>query len=204
MKLEKNQNKNYSCWLTKTKISRKSFPKFLMEFSFYWKPMQNLKVEEDYKGLNWEAKQNIYDRIWELIIVCCRDHCTNYFTYFLIVTHVLFQTNFNLTLILVWCLFCFIKKLFLFLSSITKPTLKLIISLIICRFLFSFKLKIIPNYHYRCVSIRFLEQINSYLICLVLDSESEHSNPFITKIKAKKSVSVETECLSDMKIRMEW
>ena len=34
-----------------------------MEFSFYWKPMQNLKVEEDYKGLNWEAKQNIYDRI---------------------------------------------------------------------------------------------------------------------------------------------
>ena len=29
---------------------------------------QNLKVEEDYKGLNWEAKRNIYDRIRALII----------------------------------------------------------------------------------------------------------------------------------------
>ena len=29
---------------------------------------QNLKVEEDYNGLNWEAKRNKYDRIRALII----------------------------------------------------------------------------------------------------------------------------------------
>ena len=29
---------------------------------------QNLKVEENYKGLNWKAKQNKYDRIRALII----------------------------------------------------------------------------------------------------------------------------------------
>ena len=51
------------------------------------------------------------------------------------------------------------------------------ISLIIVSFLFSFKLKIIPNYCSRCVYIRFLEWINSYPIRLVSLSESERSNP---------------------------
>ena len=62
------------------------------------------------------------------------------------------------------------------LSNIAEPSLKNI-SLILVGFLFSFKLKIIPNYCSRCVSIRFLERINSYPIYFVLFSESECSNP---------------------------
>ena len=27
---------------------------------------QNLKPEEDYKGLNWEVKQNKFNQIWKL------------------------------------------------------------------------------------------------------------------------------------------
>ena len=51
------------------------------------------------------------------------------------------------------------------------------ISLIIVSFLFLFKLKIIPNYCSRCVSNRFLDRIDSFLIRLVSLSESELSNP---------------------------
>ena len=47
----------------------------------------------------------------------------------------------------------------------------------IVSFLFSFKLKIIPNYRSRCVSIRFLERIDGYPIPLVSLLESERSNP---------------------------
>ena len=46
----------------------------------------------------------------------------------------------------------FYEKTFISLSNSTKPSL-------IVDFLFSFKLKIIPNYPSRCVSIRFLERI---------------------------------------------
>ena len=70
----------------------------------------------------------------------------------------------------------FYKNTSISLSNITKPLLKTI-SLRINTSRFSFKLKIIPNYRSRCVSIRFLERIDSYPICLVLLSESERSNP---------------------------
>ena len=70
----------------------------------------------------------------------------------------------------------FYKETSISLSDITKPSLKTI-SLILLGFLFSFKLKIIPNHRPRCVSIRFLERIDSYPIRLVSLSESERSNP---------------------------
>ena len=78
------------------------------------------------------------------------------------------------------------------------------ISLIIVSFLFTFKLKIIPNYCSRCVSIRFLERIDSYPIRLVSLSESERSNlSSLRKSCRKKYVPMETEALSDMKIGTE-
>ena len=87
----------------------------------------------------------------------------------------------------------FYKKTFISLSNITKPSLKNI-SLIIVDFFFSVKLKIIPNYRSRCVSIRFLERIDSYPIRLVSLSESERSNPsLLRKSCRKKSVPMETE-----------
>ena len=49
--------------------------------------------------------------------------------------------------------------------------------MIIASFLFSFKLKIIPNYHSKCVSISFSERIDSYPIRLVSLPESKRSNP---------------------------
>ena len=74
------------------------------------------------------------------------------------------------------------------------------ISLIIVSFLFSFKLKIIPNYCSRCVSIRFLERIDSYPIRPVSLSESERSDPSpLHKSGRKKYVLMETDGLSDMK-----
>ena len=74
----------------------------------------------------------------------------------------------------------------------------------IVSFLFSFKLKIIPNYRSRCVSIRFSERIDSYPIRLVSLSESELSNPSpLRKSCRKKYVPMETEGLSDMKIGTE-
>ena len=67
-------------------------------------------------------------------------------------------------------------------------------------FLFSFKLKIIPNYRSRRVSIRFLERIDSYPKRPVSLSESERSNPSpLQKSCRKISVPMETEGLSDMK-----
>ena len=66
------------------------------------------------------------------------------------------------------------------------------------------KLKIVPKYRSRCVSIRFLERIDSYPIRLVSLSESERSNPsLLRKSCRKKSVGMETEGLSDMKIGTE-
>ena len=98
-------------------------------------------------------------------------------------------------------LFC--QKPFISLTKITKPFLKNI-SLIIVDFLFSFKLKIIPNYCSRCVSIRFLKRIDSYPIHLVSLSESERSNSSLFwKTCRKKSVPMGTEGLSDMKIGTE-
>ena len=92
----------------------------------------------------------------------------------------------------------FYKKISISLSNITKPSL-IYISLIIVGFLFSFKLKIIPNYCSRCVSISFSERIDSYPIHLVSLSESERSNPsLLWKSCRKKSVPMETESLSDM------
>ena len=77
------------------------------------------------------------------------------------------------------------------------------ISLIIVSYLFSFKLKI-SNYGSRCVSIRFLERIDSYLIRLVSLSKLEHSNPSpLRKSCRNKYVPMETEGLSDMKIGTE-
>ena len=85
-------------------------------------------------------------------------------------------------------------------SNITKPSLKNI-SLMLVGFLFSFKLKIIPNYCSRCIFIRFLERIDSSPIRLIHLSESERSNPSpLWKSWRKKSVPMETEGLSDMKI----
>ena len=98
----------------------------------------------------------------------------------------------------------FYKKTFISLSNITKPSLKNIL-LIIVGCLSSFKLKIIPNYCSRCVSIRFLEQIDSYMLRLVSLSESKYSKRFLSdmKIMPKKSVPMETEGLSDTKIGTE-
>ena len=64
------------------------------------------------------------------------------------------------------------KKTFISLSSSTKPSFKKHF----INILFSFKPKTIPNYRSRCVSIRFLERIDSYLIRLESLSESERSN----------------------------
>ena len=87
----------------------------------------------------------------------------------------------------------FYQKTFISLSNITKPYLRNISSIIV-DFLFSVKLKIIPNYRSRCVSIRFLERIDSYPIRLVSLSESERSNPsLLRKSCRKKSVPMETE-----------
>ena len=67
-------------------------------------------------------------------------------------------------------------------------------SLITACFLFSFKLKIILNYCSRCVSIRFLERIDSYPIRLVSLSESKGSNPFsLQKPCQNKYVPIETD-----------
>ena len=55
----------------KTKMLEKRFPEFQLtddEIQLLLEAKQNLKVEEDYRRLNWEAKRNKYDRIWELII----------------------------------------------------------------------------------------------------------------------------------------
>ena len=80
------------------------------------------------------------------------------------------------------------------LLNITKPLL----------ILFSFRLKIIPNYRSICVSIRFLERIDSYPIHLVSLSEWERSNPSpLWKSCREKYVPMETEGLSDMKIGTE-
>ena len=87
----------------------------------------------------------------------------------------------------------FYQKTFISLSNITKPYLRNISSIIV-DLLFSVKLKIIPNYRSRCVSIRFLERIDSYPIRLVSLSESERSNPsLLRKSCRKKSVPMETE-----------
>ena len=71
VRLDKTSNKKYSCWLRKIKMSRKSYIKLQWtddEIQLILEATQNLKVEEDYKGLNWEAKRNKYDRIRALII----------------------------------------------------------------------------------------------------------------------------------------
>ena len=67
-------------------------------------------------------------------------------------------------------------------------------------FLFSFKLKIIPNYRSRFVSISFSERIDRYPIRLVSLSELERSNPsLLRKSCRKKYAPMGTEGLSDMK-----
>ena len=58
--------------------------------------------------------------------------------------------------------------------------------MIIVGFLFSFKLKIIPNYRFRCVSIRFLGRIDSYLIHLVSLSKSESASPSLLRKSCRK------------------
>ena len=61
----------YSCWLRIIKMSGKSYPDFQWtddEIQLLLEATQNLKVEEDHKGLNWEAKRNKYDWIRALII----------------------------------------------------------------------------------------------------------------------------------------
>ena len=50
----------------KTKMLEKRFPEFQLtddEIQLLLEAKQNLKVEEDYRRLNWEAKRNKYDRI---------------------------------------------------------------------------------------------------------------------------------------------
>ena len=45
-------------------MSGKSYPDFQWtddEIQLLLEATQNLKVEEDYKGLNWESKRNKYD-----------------------------------------------------------------------------------------------------------------------------------------------
>ena len=82
--------------------------------------------------------------------------------------------------------------------------LKKNISLVIVGFLFLFKLKLIPNYHSRCISMRFLEWVNDYPIRLVSLSEYERSNPSpLRNSYRKKYVPMETEGLSNMKIGTE-
>ena len=80
-----------------------------------------------------------------------------------------------------WCFYLhllrFIKKLSFLYQTLLNLPLKKNSSFIIVGFLFSFKLQILRNYRYRCVSIRFLERIDSYPIRLVSLSESERSNP---------------------------
>ena len=126
-----------------------------------------------------------------------RDYCANYFTYFFI-AQLIFYPKPTVIYVLVFLPVSFYEKTFISLSNITKPSLKNI-SLIIVSFLFSFKLKIIPNYRSRCVSISFSERIDSYPIHLVSLSESERSNPsLLWKSCRKKSVPMETESLSDM------
>ena len=98
-----------------------------------------------------------------------------------------------------WCfyiqLFHFIKVFQTLLNLHWKNILSIIVS-----FLFSFKLKIIPNYRSRCVSIRFLGRIDSYPIRPVSLSESERSDPSpLHKSGRKKYVLMETDGLSDMK-----
>ena len=102
-----------------------------------------------------------------------------------------------------WCfyiqLFHFIKVFQTLLNLHWKNILSIIVS-----FLFSFKLKIIPSYRSRCVSIRFLERLDSYPIRLVSFSELERSNPSpLRKSCLKNYVPMETEGLSDMKIGTE-
>ena len=78
------------------------------------------------------------------------------------------------------------------------------ISLIIVGFLFSFKLKIIPNYCSRCVSISFKERIDSYPIRLVSFSEWNRFIPFpFWNSCRKKSVPIKTKGLSDVQIATE-
>ena len=84
-------------------------------------------------------------------------------------------------------MFCFIKN-FHSLSNITKPTFKKNILLKTVSFLFLFKPKIIPNYRSRCVSIWFLERIDSYPIRLVSLSESERSNPSPLRKSCRKKI----------------
>ena len=55
--LEKNENKKYSSWLSKIKMSGKSSAEFQWTDDDIQLPLegtQNLKDEKDYKGLNWE------------------------------------------------------------------------------------------------------------------------------------------------------
>ena len=93
----------------------------------------------------------------------------------------------------------FYKKTFISLSNITKRSLKKHLLILVVGFPFSFKLKIILKYCPRCVSIRFLEGIDSYPIRLVSLSESERSSPSrLWKSCRKKSVPMEIEGLSDM------
>ena len=97
----------------------------------------------------------------------------------------------------------FYKKTSISLSNITETSLKTI-SLILLGFLFSFKLKIIPIYRSRCVSISFSDRIDSFPIRFVSLSESERSNPSpLPKSCRKKYVPMETEGLSHMKIGTE-
>ena len=66
----------------------------------------------------------------------------------------------------------------------------------IVSFLFSFKLKIIPSYRSRCVSVSFLERIDSYPYA------SHHFQSWSVPNR-KKYFPMGTEGLSDMKIGTE-
>ena len=92
------------------------------------------------------------ETVTTILIVYERDYWTNYFAYFIIATHLLFQTNCNYyTLLFLLSVVSFYKKTFISLSNINKPSLK---KLFIVGFLFSYNLKIIPNYCLRCISTR--------------------------------------------------
>ena len=56
-KLGLKKNFKYFCWLSEIKMSGKSSPEFQWtdnDIQLLMEPTQNVKVEKDYKGLNWE------------------------------------------------------------------------------------------------------------------------------------------------------
>ena len=116
---------------------------------------QNVKVEKDYKGFNWELTLGLTLNVssHKLKSEPC-DILKFFFPFFR--NHVSIHEIIQSFQIMMWPF----------------------VSLILVGFLFSFKLKTIPNYYSRCVSIRFLKRIDSYPIRLVSLSGLERSNPY--------------------------